>query len=342
MNFIDEYIAPWSLPNGTIPFHCLWDPIDTLQKICFTLPKDYELLDTLNFTSYHFDSESRVVSILSEDLKSNNYFGAVIKYNKIFDSIERSDEIIIYYLDKDDVELSNIILKTRIVRPLLISNIEKGIQPIIINDDTNLDKLINLDILHKGFGSAYIDIYVSRMGKDISRFNSLYFDMINEMGERVSSIIDPDIIEEDSTGIDEDMLRTLQESLINVFHKKELPRFINKEDIEDFEKIFSEPSKREKLLGLLIQNLNTVYMTTLLWYNERNPREDVKLLYGNMAAIFSGKIDELQIKITYHDSVNNEYSPLNINLLVIDNRKTTEDEIKIPVNIKWERDILEL
>jgi len=343
LNIIDEYIAPWALPHGPIPFHCLWEPIDALRKICFTLPGDYNIIENLNFSSYNFDSESRVVSILSEDLKSDNYFGAVMTYNKILETIERSDEIIISYLDKDDIELSNIILHTRVVRPLLILQDEDIPAPIIIDDKTDLKKILNLDIMHKGFGTATIEVKISQMGHDITKYSSLYFEMMEKMYESITPLLNIDSIDDvDSVGLDEEMLQTLHKKLMNVIEEDKLPNFIKKENIDDVRRLLNDPIRREKLLGILIQNINTVFMTTLLWYNDRNPREDVKLLWGNMAANLSGKIEELNIEISYQDSMNNKYGPLNMDIKVLDSRTTTTDEIEIPININWRKDVLEL
>ena len=317
--------------------------METLSKICFTLPRDYNIIENLNFSSYNFDSESRIVSILSEDLKSDNYFGAVMTYNKILETIERSDEIIISYLDKDDIELSNIILHTRVVRPLLILQDEDITTTIIIDDKTDLKKILNLDIMHKGFGTATIEVKISQMGHDITKYVSLYFEMIEKMYESITPLFDFDAIDDvDSVGIDEEMLQNLHKKLMNVIDEDKLPHFIKQENIDDARRLLNDPKRREKLLGILIQNINTVYMTTLLWYNDRNPREDVKLLWGNMAANLSGKIEELNIEISYIDSIYNKYGPLNIDIKVLDSRTSTTEKIEIPININWRREVLEL
>ncbi len=264
-------------------------------------------------------------------------------YNKILETIERSDEIIISYLDKDDIELSNIILHTRVVRPLLILQDEDITTTIIIDDKTDLKKILNLDIMHKGFGTATIEVKISQMGHDITKYVSLYFEMIEKMYESITPLFDFDAIDDvDSVGIDEEMLQNLHKKLMNVIDEDKLPHFIKQENIDDARRLLNDPKRREKLLGILIQNINTVYMTTLLWYNDRNPREDVKLLWGNMAANLSGKIEELNIEISYIDSIYNKYGPLNIDIKVLDSRTSTTEKIEIPININWRREVLEL
>ena len=63
MKFINKYIAPWALPKGVIPFHCVWEPDERLKKISFLLPDNYELRDKLNFEICEYNIDLRTYYI---------------------------------------------------------------------------------------------------------------------------------------------------------------------------------------------------------------------------------------------------------------------------------------
>ncbi len=84
-------------------------------------------------------------------------------------------------------------------------------------------------------------------------------------------------------------------------------------------------------------------MTALLYYSEKHPEEDIKLVDGKVVATIKDKVDELTIVIRYTDSFDNEYEPLIANIRVLDSRsEDARRELDLPVNLSWKKDILKL
>lgn len=342
MIFHNTYIAPWALPNEVIPFHCVWEPEEKLSKICFQFPEDYELIDTLNFTKYECDHSNRLISINISDLKSNNYFGAVISYVKICDEIERKDDVEVKFLNNKEI-ISIKKFNTRVVRPKII--IEKIEKPIRIDDKSNLNKLINLNVTHKGFGTANIDIQVTERDKNISKYSSIYFDMIKKIFEEISEkLSDLDDAFDDNISLNKDMMKKIADSFLDITNEKDNPFGLSEEEINEAKEIIRDKAQQEIAYRVFLKNLSTIFLSALLYYNDRHPDDSIRLLYGNMAADITGKIEELDVTITYFDSQYNEYPKENTKIMILDNRSPENmiDTISIPINIVWKKELLEL
>ncbi len=84
-------------------------------------------------------------------------------------------------------------------------------------------------------------------------------------------------------------------------------------------------------------------LAALLYYAERHPAEDIKLVDGKVVATIKDKVDELTIRITYFDSFENIYPPLTAKIKVFDKRNQEKiRDFDVPINIKWKKEILNL
>ncbi len=187
------------------------------------------------------------------DLKSINYFGAIISYNNICDEVDRTDDIKIKFFNVDEL-IGMKILNTRVVRPKII--IEEIKEPLMIDDNTNLKNCINLKVFHKGFGTANIDIKITQGDKNISKYDSLYFVMINKILEEISDKLDDiDVDFEEELGIDEVLMHKIADSLLDVSNDVNIPFDIDPKYMEDAKEILKDETKREMVFRVLLKNL---------------------------------------------------------------------------------------
>lgn len=324
--------------------HCVWTPEENLRRIKLTIPENYNLSDTLNFTEYDFDETSRTISISIDNLKSNNYFGVILTYPNIIEDIEKRDEVTVYYLDAEDNVLDKLIFRTRIVRPKLeLLHVPKEI---LIRDNTNPKDLINLEVLHRGFGTAYLSMNVTHSGTDISKVDSIYFDVLRNVFEKIlsSSIGEEEGVLFDDFEVDEEILKKTAEKILRQSDRGGLPFDLDEEQIEEVVKILKDETRMETVYRIIYSSLRSILLAALLYYGEKHPEEDIKLLYGQTAADMKNKIDELDITMNYYDSMLNDYPPLEAKIKVLDMRtlKDTPYVFKAPINIRWKKDVLEL
>jgi hypothetical protein len=343
VDYINKYVAPWVLPGQAIPIHCVWVPDKELKKISLSVPNNYVLNETLNFSSYDFDESKRELVIAIENLKSNNYFGIVISHPSIMEEIEKRDEIKVKFFDESNRIIDKFSFYTRIVRPKL--ELVDYPKQIVVTDSTNPKKLINLEILHSGFGTANLDINVKHSDIIISKSNSIYFDVIERVLEEINYSLDAkNFPEQEDFDVNDELLRKTVSVLLREADQSELLVDLDKEELAELKKHLKDEKKRELVYRILLSNLRSLYMAALLYYSERHPQEDIKLMYGKIAADLKDMVDELLVKIIYYDSLGNKYPVIETKIGVIDLRKHKKDSQKFdaPINIRWTKKVLDL
>jgi hypothetical protein len=336
-------VAPWVLSKQAIPIHCVWVPEEKLKKIVIIIPSDYHLCDTLNFTQYDFDKTSNSILLSADDLKSNNYLGIVLEHPDLIEGVEKRDKVAINFLDAENKILAESTFYTRIVRPQL--ELLQFPKEIIVTDETNPRNLINLEILHRGFGTANLIINVTHSGADISKIDSIYFDVLRGIFERVLTSVDYESLDSfDDPDIDEKLVRKIADEILSSKSVKNLPVELSEDQLKQIKEIMKEAKSREAIYRIVYSSLRSLLLAALLYYDEKHPAEDIKLLDGQIAAYLKGRIDELVVKIDYYDSLGNVYPPLEAKIKVIDNRtkKDKSGDLEAPINIIWKKDLLNL
>jgi len=341
MELINTYIAPWVLPNQVFPIHCVWKPDKDLSKIVVVIPDGYELSDTLNFVQHNFDKNSNSISIDANDLKSNNYFGIILRYVNIIEDVEKRDAVIITFLNPRDEILNTLRLFTRIVRPKL--ELLDFPKEIVVTDTSNPKDLISLKILHKGFGTANLSIEVIHSGADISKIDSLYFKVMKEIFERVLGLYEEPSESTEFVQIDDHLVREIAQNILKQPFPENLPFKLDEEDMKQLKELLKDESKKEAVYRIVYSSLRSLLFAALLYYGDRHPVEDIKLIDGKIVATMKDRIDELTVRIKYYDSFDNEYQPLEAKIRVLDRRGPEKQvEFDVPINIEWKKDILKL
>jgi hypothetical protein len=342
MEIINAYIAPWALPQEVFPIHCVWKPEKDLSKIVVTIPENYEMHETLNFTNYAFDEDNRTISVDAMDLKSKNYFGIILKYAGITEEVEQRDAVVIDYQGAKGISLKKTTLYTRIVRPKLeFVNFPKEI---VVTDSTNPKNLISVEVLHKGFGTANTTTEVMHSGDFISKSDSLYFKVLKETLERILRIYEePSELEGKAELFDDELIRKVAEDIFRSPTQENLPFELNKEDMDLLKEIMKDKSKQEEVYRVIYSSLRSLVLAALLYYGEKHPAEDIKMIDGKVVATIKEKTDELVIRIRYFDSLENEYPPIEDKVRVLDKRDPEKQrEFETPINIIWKKDTLKL
>ncbi len=342
MEFINTYIAPWVLPNQAFPIHCVWQPDKNLSKIIVVIPERYEMTETLNFSRHDFDKASNSILIQADDLRSNNYFGIILKYPSIIEEVEKRDAVDICFLDLKNELIHKLSLNTRIVRPKL--ELVSFPKEVMVTDRTNPRNLITLEVLHKGFGMANLNIEVMHSGNDISKNDSLYYKVLEDMFIRILKVYDEESPETiDAEEIDDELIKTLANNIFKQPFRENLPFNLDKEQKKQLKKIMKDESRKKLVYRIIYSSLRSLLLSALLYYGERHPVEDIKLVEGRIVATIKQIIDELTVRISYYDSFENDYPPLEAKIKVIDKRDVKKlKEFEAPINIIWKKDVLEL
>jgi hypothetical protein len=340
MQFVNKYIAPWALPNEAFPIHCVWTPEEAIEKIIINIPSEYALEDTLNFTEYEIDNLGKM-TINLKDVKTNNYFGIALKYPFIIKDIEKRDDVDVTFLDKRGSMLGKTTFKTRIVRPKL--ELLNPPQEIIVTDNTNLKKLINLQIAYRGLAAAKLNTEVTHSGNSIGKIDSIYFEALKELYDKVldlnAELVDPFT----QFKVDEEVIKGIANNFFTLpnfekFPLDKLPFKLDDAQWSFLKEILSDETKREAVFRVVYASLRSLLLSSLLYYGECNPEEGIKLLDGKIVVNLKNRIGEFLVVIKYSDSLNNVYEPLKAKLRVIDMRKTVKiDEFDAPINIVWKK-----
>jgi len=341
MKIINSYVAPWVLPNQPFPIHCVWEPEQKLAKIMIEVPKRYKLVDTLNFTIFEADKKTNQMIVNASELKSNNYFGIILRYKGINFPIEKRDEVVISFFDSNERLMKTLSLQTRIIRPKI--ELLSYPREITVTDMMNPRNLIKLELLHRGFGTANLDIEVLHSGSNITKNDSLYFQVLQDTIVKILKICDENVEMPESIEIDDLLTRTVAESLFKSELQENLPFKIDKTQMKKLKEIFNDKTKKEAIYRTVYASLRPLLLTALLYYSEKHPAEDIKLIDGKVVATIRDRVDELTILIKYTDSFENKYEPLVAKITVIDKRSTENVcELDVPINLSWKKDVLKL
>ena len=171
-------MAPWAIAKEKLPFHLIWAPEIDFDLIEIELHPKLHIDEILNVKNHRIqDSTLRMSKV---DLFAPGYFGLILQSNNIFSDLKKELPIKVVFLKDNKIIYDHSYVAT-IVRPKI--EIVKQLKPIIIDDRTNLKKLIKFQVDHKGLGKAKIDFTAKTEGKIISQSDSLYFNILSEIAQ---------------------------------------------------------------------------------------------------------------------------------------------------------------
>lgn len=343
MDMISEYVAPWALPSEDIPIHFFWVPEPSLETIRIELPPKFSVVEVLNADEYSSGHEGTQLTIDCRALKSNNYFGMIVRSSKKHRKTLVQCPIKVSFISSNEV-LSSRILKATVVRPKL--KVIDAPKKLIIDDKVNPAKLFNLTIAHFGLGTAEIEMRVVAKGQTVSSPDSLYLEILQELceeilgGERKST----EEVEPLNHGfrLDERWLQATTREIANQIQKGYIPPEMKKEATQKVLQLLTSETERERILKAIYSRLRRLVLGALLYYMDRYPEEDIYLPYGRIRTIFRSQVKTMKVRFSYNDSMGNRYSPIQV-IIEIDDRRTDKDKIfRAPINVTWKREQLEI
>jgi len=343
MKLISEYIAPWAIAKEAIPLHLIWESKENeFDFVEIDKPKNFEIREILNVTNYHLLKSK--IKFSDKDLLSKDYFGLVISSNKTFDDLVSIFPITVRFL-KNDKEFFSKTLNATIVRPKI--RFKDPPSEIIIDDNTNLKKLLNFNIIHKGLGKVQLGFTASAKGDIISQSGSLYFDVLEEIcndltaGKLKEESVNLKISEHEEFSFDPIMIQDHTTKILDMIKSGNFPSTVRREIFKELCDIANDPQRRNGLIKVIYSKLQRLFISYLLYYFDRNPHEDIELPVGKINVNLNFGIKLIILKITYTDSYDNTYEPIESSLIIKDKRKNTE-KFQIPINLNWASEPIQL
>jgi len=144
-----------------------------------------------------------------------------------------------------------------------------------------------------------------------------------------------------------DFIREISEQLEKKIESEDLSgilTMIDEEDIEDFKRWLSEIKNRERFMEVMYSRIEDLLLDLLAELLERHPTENVKLASSRtkVKAKIELPMEIITIRLRYTDSLENEYSSVEISIKIEDKRMKKKGAIiEIPIIIeKWEEEPL--
>jgi hypothetical protein len=339
IRFLSEYIAPWALSKEEIPVHLVWASDTVFDSIQVLLPPETSLKQLYNVKSF---SRSKS-EITIQKLHSSNFFGFTLTSKKLIKNLYEKKDIYVNF-HKDGKIIKSKHFEANVYRPQL-SLAEKP-QKIVLTDQSKIGELINLALRISGFGSIEVQTEVSLGGE----FQSLIEPKYQEMARRYAAIFRREDFSDvkqpsdklksklrskmlsDSVKISK-LIRTMVDEI-----KKGNFAFFPKEDIESFKNWAKKRNNAKKISQFLSENIESLILESLLYYFNKYPTEGVALSGGNPSVTVKNAVNNLMIRFRYKDSMLTEYKPVSTQIEIEDLRTNKENELKIPINIKWIHD----
>lgn len=332
MKVISEFIAPWALAKEDIPIHMIWKselPYDTIR---IRLPEKFKVHELFNVDEHL----AKGLTILIKRLKTSNYFGLVVFASETYKENLTRKEITIEFLSHGEVKYSHT-FTARVIRPLL--EVMKAPEKIVVREDIDPRKLINLSVKYSGLGTAKIAIKVGHKGATISYTDSLYRQILKRLiNEKIFLSHElKEVVSREDIEIDPESLKKLSEEMVERMKTGRgiLPSDIDQETLREFNEWIKDSKNINKLMNIVYSEIEQLMIGAILYYLDRHPSEDIELIGGITKTIFKSRVKEMIIRIHYKDSLDNEYEPIEIPIKVDDQRKNVERIFEAPINIEW-------
>lgn len=324
-----KYIAPWALATEGLPIHLMWNESLKYDKIEIVLPSEIMIKDFFNVDVYN--SKDNRIEILK--LKSANYFGFLVStVNKIFDvHIQRNIHVNFY--QNDEIIFSET-FEANIFRPVL-----KLLEPpkeFILSEDKGKNQIdINLEL--SGFGHIQVKADVSSGGKFRTKLEPLYQVLLEQIITTFDSDLESDV--DEKITINPEFIEDKADEFIKWVKEGRLPIAFNEKDLLAFKSWLYDEKNYDKVIKILSKHMNALLVNSLVHYLERNPEDNITMLRGEPSVLIDELIHTITVRLTYKDSMDNEYDPVLAEIKISDIRKE-KVQINIPINFDWTINII--
>lgn len=337
VKLISAYVASWALPNETFPVHLNWEPSSArMSELRLEFPSYFSAVDFFNVKQPFVLLEDKVIP--ADRLQTQNYFGVLLRCNKVFDDIMVEQPIRIEFV-YDNGEIISQELVTRIVRPKL--QVTKAPSKVTILDKSKRNDLFRFEVTHTGLGKASTRVRIDAGGSMVSHTDSLYFQILNDLARDKSSLIE----ELQSKTPDDLMIDPAEVERVSKIVFERLQNSDVPPDMAEVREILTDLLRNEEAkqrLRVLIQSRVKVLMiASILYFLDRNPHEDIELAYGKIKTIFQAEVKDLNFSVEYRDSIGNQYESVGVHVEIEDKRTNKDKFFEVPVNLDWKSELLE-
>jgi hypothetical protein len=251
----------------------------------------------------------------------------------LFDETSCEKPIIIRFQKKKKI-VQEVSIKTKFYRPHIISD---SIQNnLVITDGCDLSSLLNLKIRVFGFGKIKMIVEVNTEEDTKVVMESYFKNLIQQAVATYST--DEEVAPEDERYSDTERILKAADA---GYKSAGISDDIREKNLRDFREFLTNTKNSAKIIEEISKALENIFLEMLLFQFEKYPVDGVELSYGSPTLFASKFGDTMTIRFRYWDSMNNEYSPLDV-VFNIDDQRTDKKPAEIPINIEWIRDPFEI
>jgi hypothetical protein len=329
VKFESIYIGQWALANEEIPAHIIWDREEKVDTIIIELPDELQFSQAIGVNKFSVKDSNVIIN--GNDLIAPNYFAFVVKSARTFNEINVIKTIRVKFFS-DNHLIGEKILNAKIVRPLI--RIKEAPNEIIIDDKTNRKRLLDIVITHSGLGTAVMEVDVMTGGDVISLSDSLYFEILKDIAERVwdDSNLEHDY---DEFQVEQHFVEDMTYEVIKKMDRGDLPLELDKQTLHEIKEVMQDSVGREKMTKLIYSRIHRLMVAALLYYFDRRPHEDIEIPLGKIKTLLRPEMREISLLVKYKDSLGNEYEPEK-HVIQINDLRMKKEKFEAPLNIKFE------
>lgn len=311
--------------------HLLWEPTFEPSRIQIDLPSDLTLKELLNVDSFRTRDSTRVTI---DKLKTSNFFGLVVSHDMVPQEQHLRREIVVQLFSEEEKVYSHTFV-TNIYRPLL--SVVGCPSSVAISGDIVSPLRISLKL--SGFGTIQIRTEISVGGEFVERSEPLYEEMVRRM---ITTLDLGKTAAETSSPIRIDPLyleRKAKES-VEKMERGIFPLDLDEEDLKEFRAWLTDPGNKESVMSLIVRQIETLVVDSLLFYLERYPGDNIELAQGTPRMFIEKATQAVKLRFRYRDMMLNEYHPVELGINVDDKRSDKGRRVEIPIDLNWSTEIL--
>jgi hypothetical protein len=324
---VECYVAPWALVGEEFPIHVIIGPNIIFDSIRVLIPQSLMIVDFMNVVEYISNNQEVILT----KLYTNDFFGLILIQKEKLDSIHLEKEFIIEFLKNDAVILRQA-LRANFYRPFL--EVTEAPKQVRISDKTRLKSLMNFRIRVMGFGRVNVQTEIDTGTNIQIQFESYFMNLLRLLIAKYSG--SEEIRPDDERFADPEWIFGKMKHVIEEINDEEMPPRLKEKAVEEAHKWITKTPNIGKIFEELSKALEAYFLDLLLFQFEKYPAENVSLSHG-IPFLFAKQFDgNLLFRFRYWDSMGNEYAPIEIPI-IIDDQRTNREPRKIPINIEWER-----
>lgn len=342
---VKHYIAPWALPRENIPINIEWGKDVVFNEIRIEIPDDFRFVDFLNVKKFSIAGNVATISSVIECTFPDAplYCGFLVSSTEIPDKLKAAKKILVEFLHEDKV-IKSLKLYARIFRPVL--EVTETVEKIELHDDQ--EKLeIPINLKYIGFGDIRLKIEAGIGGRIVSHGESIIYELLRRLW--LSDVLADEGVSEGEEKrkrihVEQPVLQEFSEQLGKKIESGDISGIIGmieEGDVEDFKRWLSDVKTKEKFMEVIYSRIEDLLLGLLTDLLERYPTDSVKLANARtkIKAKIELPVETIKIRLKYTDSIENEYTPVEIQLKIEDKRvEKRKTIIDIPIIIEMEEE----